>query len=348
MLRKIGGCALMPRGYRRLISLPIGPAGSVRLSGDGNGLAGKLIGKVETTSGKRRCNNIAWYIKRYDMEMLIGPNGRIWYPNSRELSNYLGYHGGDFDVVSYCIRNLGFAAVAIFARYTRIRFQPALLPAACLQRVLEIILYRAPQRVVLERAATLFAPLEVFHNINDAVARLRTLQIATPGEGEPSDSPTIVRLSLDRLRDPKRAGMQAAFEMWKKARRYANTQTVTQIAANSLFGGGAVAWMPGQDRCLIEAWPQTYGKYGKLSYDSLLGRDVRDLPDSRYILPTTRSYFSVVHDQAPRLELIEALVTHPDGSMFWSRYERLLLPWRTGASDTFVSSMPALRLVRNC
>ncbi|NVN10945.1 hypothetical protein [Nguyenibacter vanlangensis] len=285
------------------------------------------------------------------MEILVGPDGRIWYPNSNELFGYLGYFGRDCDLVSYSIRNLGFAAIATFARYTRIRFQPALFPAACLQRVLEIILYHAPPRIVLERAGTLFAPLEVLHNLNDAVARLRALQIATPDEEESSGSPTagsptIVNLSLDRLRDSKRASMQAAFAIWKEAKRYTNARSISRIAANPAFGSGAVAWMPGQDRCLIEAWPQTYGKYGEVSYESLLGRDVRDLPDSAYILPATRSYFGVAHSQAPRLELIEALVTHPDGSRFWSRYERLLLPWRTSASDIFVSSVPLLRLVR--
>ncbi|MBB2199850.1 hypothetical protein HLH44_20900 [Gluconacetobacter sp. 1c LMG 22058] len=281
------------------------------------------------------------------MKALIGPNGRIWHRNSNEFLRYIGYFGDDFDPISYSIRNLGFAAIGMFARYTRVRFRPALFPKPCLQRVLEILLYHSPASIVLERAGTSFVPLEVLHNLNDAVARLRTLQEATPDEDMPSASPAIIRLSLDRLRDPKRASMRSAFETWKKARRYAKTHNVAQIAADPLFGGGGVAWMPGQDRCLIEAWPQTYGKYGKLPYDSLLGRDVRDLPDGRYLLPTTRSYFNVAHDQSPRLELIEALVTHPDGSRFWSRYERLLLPWRTSMSDTFVSSMPLLRLVRS-
>jgi hypothetical protein len=282
------------------------------------------------------------------MEILIGPDGRNWYPHSNDFMRYIGYFGNDVDVVSYSIRNLGFAAIATFSSYTRIRFQPALFPAACLQRVLEIILYQAPRSVVLERAGTLFAPLEILHNLNDVVARLRTLQIATPDEDVPPQSPTIINLSLERLHDPKRAGMQTAFTIWKEAKRYITTRNVARFAANPVFGGGAVAWMPGQDRCLIEAWPQTYRKYGDLSHESLLGSDVRDLPDSGYIVPTTRSYFTVDHAQIPRLELIEALVTRGDGSKFWSRYERLILPWRTSASDTFVSSVPLVRLVRSC
>ncbi|MBB2158275.1 hypothetical protein HLH33_18600 [Gluconacetobacter diazotrophicus] len=282
------------------------------------------------------------------MRLLIGPTGRIFYPYSEEFFKYVGYFGQDVDLISYSIKNLGFSSISVFPRYTHICFRPALFPRACLQRVLETILLQPPPRIVLERAGSLFAPLEILQNVNDAVARLRTLQVATPDEDEPPGSPNVIGLSLDRLRDPKRASMRAAFEIWKKARRYTRTQNVATIATNPVFGGGAVAWMPGQDRCLIEAWPQTYKSYGDVSHESFLGFDVRDLPDSAYIVPTTRSYFAVAHRQEPRLELIEAQVTRDDGSKFWSRYERLILPWRTSASDTFVSSVPLVRLIRNC
>ncbi|WP_244410092.1 hypothetical protein [Gluconacetobacter diazotrophicus] len=246
------------------------------------------------------------------------------------------------------IRNLGFAAIATFPRYTRIRFQPALFPKQCLQTVLEIILHQGFPNILLERIGTMHAPLEVIRNLNDAVARLNALQVATPDENEMTGTPNIIGLSLGRLQDPKRADLRMAFEIWKEANRYVTTRNVARIADNPAFGGGAVAWMPGRDRCLIETWPQTYNLYSDYHHEDLLGRDVRDLPDAGYILPTTRSYFTAAHDQAPRLELIEALMTRLDGSQFWCRYERLILPWRTSAADTFVCSVPLVRLVRSC
>ena len=73
-----------------------------------------------------------------------------------------------------------------------------------------------------------------------------------------------------------------------------------------------------------------------------------DLPDADYIVPTSRAYFSAAHSQTPRLELIEAQATLLDGSRFWIRYERLVLPWRTRSTDTFVSSVPQFRVIRPC
>ncbi|MBB2186464.1 hypothetical protein [Gluconacetobacter liquefaciens] len=282
------------------------------------------------------------------MILLIGPDGKIFYPGTQEFFQYIGYFGQDIDLISYAIKNLGFAAVATFPSYTRIRFQPALFPAACLQTVLEIILYDGKLRFVLERVGTSFSPLEVIRNINDTVARLVSLQAATSDKEELPGSPSIIGLSLDRLEDPKRASLRAAFEIWKQENRYVTTQNIASLAEDAAFGGGGVVWMPGRDRCLIEAWPQSYRSYGDVSCDNFLGRDVRDLPDRDYTIPTTRSYFAATHQQTARLELIEALMTRLDGSRFWCRYERLVLPWRTSASDTFVCSVPMVRLVRRC
>lgn len=282
------------------------------------------------------------------MILLIGPDGKIFYPGTQGFFQYIGYFGQDIDLISYAIKNLGFAAIAIFPRYTRIRFQPALFPAACLQTLLETILYNGKPRFVLERVGSSFAPLEIIQNLNDTVARLVSLQAATSdNEGLPG-SPTIIGLSLDRIHDPKRAGMRAAFDIWKRENRYVTSENISIISENVAFGGGGMVWMPGRDRCLIEAWPKSYKSYGERSCDDFIGHDVRDLPDSAYIVPTTRGYFTAAHQQAPRLELIEALVTRHDGSKFWSRYERLILPWRTSAADTFVSSVPLIRLIRAC
>nr|WP_246385248.1 hypothetical protein [Gluconacetobacter asukensis] len=217
-----------------------------------------------------------------------------------------------------------------------------------MQRVIEILLSRPPPCIVLERIGSLFAPLEVLQNLNDALARLRALQAETLAGDELPAAPTIVTLSLDRLRDSKRASLQRAFAAWRQARAHITTRNVTEIATSPVFGGGALAWMPGRDRCLIEAWPQTYEKYGDSPLDNFLGCDVRDLPDAAYIVPTTRGYFAAASSQEPRLELIEALMTSNDGTRFWCRYERLVLPWRAGASDDFVCSVPLVRLVRRC
>ncbi len=282
------------------------------------------------------------------MILIVSPDGKIFYENSPNFLEYLGYFGRDVDLVAYAIKNLGFAAIATFPRYTRIRFQPALFPAPCLQTVLEIILYNGESRFVLERVGTPFAPFEVIHNLNDAVARLISLQAATSETLEPPGSPTIIGLSLDRIQDPKRIGMRKALDIWEQESRYVTTKNISQIREDTAFGNGGMAWMPDRDRCLIEAWPSSYRSYGENSCDDFIGRDIRDLPDSAYVVPTTRGYFTAAQHQTPRLELIEALVTRHDGSRFWSRYERLILPWRTSATDTFVTSIPLIRLIRAC
>lgn len=279
------------------------------------------------------------------MDMLVGDDGRVWNPYSFEFIKHLGYYGGDYNMVAYAVRNLGFAAMQIRPRYTMIRLRPSLFPRACLDRIIELIIFNDVKRVVIDRVGLQAVPLDVMGNSNDAIARLQLLQQATVEKGAPF-APNIMSLSLDRLDHPKRAGMKAALAAWKATRGYTRSGDTELIAENPVYGGGGMVWMPGNDRCLVHAWPKPYKLYDDKADERYLGWDMTDLPDAGYIEPTSRSFFTSVHNRAPRLELIEALISHPDGSKFWSRYERLVLPWRTRSSDCFVSSVPLLRAVR--
>ncbi|MBB2187330.1 hypothetical protein HLH32_13260 [Gluconacetobacter liquefaciens] len=280
------------------------------------------------------------------MKILVAPNGRTWNQNSRDFFQYFGFFEKNTDFISHSVQNLGFATIETFATYTRICFQPASFAMACLQRVIEILLTRPHARIVLERFGSCPAPLEVLQNRNDAIARLRTLQSATQSDRDAPAAPTIIPLSLDRLGDAKRASLQTALTAWREARHHTTTRNVADIATSPVFGGGGLAWIPGQDRCQIAAWPRTYETYSGQSHDDLVGRDIRDLPDAAYMLPTTRAFFTAASSQEPRLDLIEARMTSADGSQFWCRYERLVLPWRASPSDMFVCSVPLVRLVR--
>lgn len=278
------------------------------------------------------------------MNILVGPDGRMWNPYSYEFMRYLGYWGGDADIVHYATRNLGFCALRIFPRYAHVCVQPSLFPMACFDRILELLLLNEPARIVIQRATRGFAPLEVFANLNDAMARLRAIQVTTPGEK--GFSPNIFDLAIPRLNHPKREALFAAFKAWTEVHGYVETSKIQALADNPVLGHGTVAWLPGRDRCLIEAWPSTYDRFGDRSSERYRGCDVREHPDIDYILPSTQAYFTAAHEQAPRLELIEALITHQNGSKLWARYERLVLPWRTKGNDTFISSVPLIRLVR--
>lgn len=281
------------------------------------------------------------------MDLLVGDDGRIWNPYSYELVRHLGYFGGDYDMVAYAIRNLGFAALRFRPAHALIRLRPSLFSASCLDKLIELIIFNDVRRVVIDRVGQGPTPLDIINNSNDAIARLKLLQQMAPEPGK-NLSPNIMSLSLERLDHPKRAGMLAALNAWKAAQGYASSHEAELIAENPVYGGGGMVWMPSNDRCLVHAWPKTYKGYDDKAEERYLGRDMLELPDPGYIVPTSLSFFTAAHSRTPRLELIEAMVAHPDGSRYWSRYERLILPWRNRSSDRFVSSVPLVRVIRLC
>ncbi len=277
--------------------------------------------------------------------MLVGPDGRVWNPYGYEFVRYLGYMGREVNLAAYAIRNLGFAGLAIFPRYARGLVKPSLFPMPCFERVLALLLRCEPHRIVLEQVGRTHTPLEVILNLDDAFARLRLFQMATPEE---THAPNIMQLSLTRISQAKQSGMRVALCAWKAAQCYVSISEIQKVADNPVFGGGALAWLPNKERCVIEAWPKTYDQFDKSGYERYHGTDIRDLPDSEYLMPTTRSYFSTAHQQTPYLELVEAFLTLENGFRYRGRYERLLLPWRTRGSDIFITSVPRIRLVSPC
>ncbi|MGB8843196.1 MAG: hypothetical protein WCC64_19240, partial [Aliidongia sp.] len=53
-----------------------------------------------------------------------------------------------------------------------------------------------------------------------------------------------------------------------------------------------------------------------------------------------------VQDDRPRpgLQLVEAVITRVGGRAVRTRYERLLLPWRSPGGDRWITSQPVLRM----
>jgi hypothetical protein len=81
---------------------------------------------------------------------------------------------------------------------------------------------------------------------------------------------------------------------------------------------------------------------------SMLGREIEEQPDNVYGEWLAAAYRELLQDDEsePGLQTVEAVVSVSDGRAVRTRYERLLLPWRSSGGDRWITSQPILRMRR--
>jgi hypothetical protein len=73
-----------------------------------------------------------------------------------------------------------------------------------------------------------------------------------------------------------------------------------------------------------------------------VGRDLEQQPDPAYGVRSARAYHEVANLGQPRLELVDAVIDVPGRSVRRSRYDRLMLPFRS-RGEIFVCGASVLR-----
>ncbi|HEV2676236.1 MAG TPA: hypothetical protein VGV37_17055 [Aliidongia sp.] len=248
---------------------------------------------------------------------------------------HLDYARADFDLSNYAIRNLGFVWFKPETNGARLKLRADLFTKACFEQVVRLVLEHRIVRLVIEHEGE-GEPAEVLHNINDIIARLDFLRGTTPGE-HPRESYILETLDLGRLRHGKRRRMAEAFQSWFRShgRLPSNFEPLRRVGA--FEGGHLLVSLKGRDQAIIRAWPNNILCYSPSESARLIGRDLSDQPDSKFAQWSAKPYYEVVQEAAARLDLVEAVIRPPNGPPLISRYERLLLPWRTSSGEYWVS-----------
>ena len=277
----------------------------------------------------------------YQSGVFVSDTGQLLDARPGELRWHLDYPLADFNLSQYAIRNLGFVWFKPETNGARVKLRADMFTFACFERVVRLVIEHKIVRLVIEHEAE-GEPVEVLHNTNDIVARLDFLRGTTPGE-RPRQSYIIETLDLARLRHRKRSRLEETLEAWTRHRGQlpADLEPLKRVGAFS--GKHLLVALKGRDQAIIRAWPDNIICYTPNESAGLIGRDLSDQPDKTFGGWAAKPYYEVVKDAAARLDLIEAVIRPPNGPPVVSRYERLLLPWRTRSGDFWVSGTSLTR-----
>jgi hypothetical protein len=277
---------------------------------------------------------------------LIGPDGRIWIAGSVELRRHLGFYG-TVDLAEYAVRNLGYVGLRLSGWRAAISARPKAFSPACFRRLIEMLVESQVRQVVLRLICNRpDLPIEVYHDVDEVVARLSALSVAAPSA--PLDRPRVIleSLSLDRLAPGLGTRQSTLYASWRRRRGVLGRETVSGIAAAPRSDSGLWVRIAGGGRAIVETWPNYITVYPPDAVERLLGGDLSDQPDREYAAGTGEGFLRVAHREQPRLELVDAIITpSPNAAPRRSRYDRLLLPWRSESGERWVSGLSWVRRV---
>jgi hypothetical protein len=278
------------------------------------------------------------------MTMLVTADGQWLSEGTAELAAALGDPEPDYDAAGFAIRNLGFIRFQILGdSLVEIELHPARveLPAllAAQQRLLS-------SRVKLFRIKYLEMSWksEITSSAEGAVARLSAL--CTPAfipvasqkyVVEPQDYSSMLNNEHSRLR--------LMAQKWRMSFGEFSPSVISFAIEHRLLSRMMIAGIKPHSTPVFRFIGDGFNWLAQDYQYLALGDKIENLPDREYGAWVAEFYKSVANTGQPRYDHVTARIDRPGAaaSAYLTRYERLLLPWKTPSSEILVS-LSSLRL----
>src|SRR5271169_4509545 len=271
--------------------------------------------------------------------MLVTPDGRWVLEDSPEFLCALGDSSPDYDGASFAVKNLGFVKFQVLDQSViEIELHPhnVELPAllAVQQQLVTstVRLFRIRYLTTSWQSEILSAPDLAVSRLSELCAPRFAPLISDKFLAEPRDYRTL----FDNTETP--LGLMA--QKWRMSFGSFDPTVISFAIKHQLLSRMMIVGVtPGQSDPVFRfigdgfKWLETdYQFYG-------LGESIQNQPDKEYGSWVAAFYKSVAGSGQPRYDIVSAAIqarpTKPQ--LFLTRYERLLLPWRTPSEEVFVT-----------
>jgi hypothetical protein len=273
---------------------------------------------------------------------LIDDSGETWAAGSADLRQRLGFGRSEFDLVGYAVRTLGFALVRQRGRSIHLSLHPALVTPATLGTLFYLLAEAMPERLLLSYLQRTWQH-EVLRSAHEAMLRLEDLVYATP-TWRPRSTYVVQRHPLTPRKHSALQSLGPLLAIWHVTGGLWTDRLRDLLTTLNLLERAVVLHNPtGGDRLVFDYRGASFSFYPPSWNRLAIGRDLEDQPDRDYGLRTAHSYRGALGDGQPRFEAVDAVIRAPGQDTRRSRYDRLILPWRTSDNERFLTGVSVLR-----
>ena len=273
------------------------------------------------------------------LTMLVTPDGRWVLEDSAEFLAALGDPNPDYDAASFAVKNLGFIKFQILDQSVieiELHPQNVELPAllAAQQQLLTstVRLFRIKYFTTSWQSEILPAPDLAVSRLSELCAPKFAPVSSDKFVAEPLDYRTLFEDSETSL------GLMA--QKWRMSLGSFDPTVISFAIKHQLLSRMMIVGVtPGRTDPVFRFIGDGF-KWLESDYQfNGVGESIQNQPDKEYGSWVTEFYKSVASSRQPRYDIVSAAIQAQSRTpnLFVTRYERLLLPWRTPSAEVFVT-----------
>jgi hypothetical protein len=279
------------------------------------------------------------------VQYLIDGTGRIWDPYDSDLLAELGEVDPDFDLVDYCVRNLGMIqiAAAVADGCTAVRFRWLAVTQTALKAAASL-LTNLPAGPVEVLTAEDHWTSKRFEDAAEAAIWLTAERLTTMNVS--FQDVVVVPRGLNQLAERRLNSLTQdedrlalLFKKWRIASQ-AYSPDVSEFMVKFGLLDRAVLVRENEDKTFVfEHVGTRINMYADEAWRyNTIGKPVTDQPDGNYAKYVQSMMQEVKQSKTPKFDHVDAIIRDGRGA-HRTRYDRLVLPWRYSNDTVIVTTL---------
>ncbi|HEX3864451.1 MAG TPA: hypothetical protein VHY35_22430 [Stellaceae bacterium] len=274
------------------------------------------------------------------LTILVSPEGQWVFPGSTEFLEILGDPNPDYDAEAYAVKNMGFIKFSMIERaIVEIELHPTLVALPALLAVQQQLQTSGVTLFRLKYFTTVWES-EITSSVEQAITRLSELcapQFVAPDRERYLFEPKDYGQLLADEENPLRLMAQK----WRAAfGKFDPTLIPFAISHNLLPQLLIIGIKPNASDPVFRFVGEAHASWLDQQYHlSVLGERVDNVPDKDYAGWAAEFYKNVASNGQPRFDCVTASIQGRQ-SPYLTRYERLVLPWRTDTGEILLTVSP--------
>ena len=271
------------------------------------------------------------------LTMLVTPDGRWVLEDSAEFLAALGDPSPDYDGASFAVKNLGFVKFQVLDQSViEIELHPHNVELPALLAV-QTQLLTSTVRLFRIRYFTTSWQSEILSAPDLAVSRLSEL-CAPKFVPAAKDRFLVEPQDYSKLYDGAEGPLHLLAQKWRMSFGHFDPSVISFAIKQQLLSRMTIAGVkpPGSDP-IFRFIGDGHANWLDSDYHlHAIGEKMENQPDKEYGRWVSQFYKSVASTGQPRYDYVTASIQRSPGT-FMTRYERLLLPWKTSSDEVLAT-----------
>lgn len=274
------------------------------------------------------------------LTILVSPEGRWVFPGSSEFLDLLGDPDPDYDAEAFAVKNMGFLKFTMIERaIIEIELHPRTVEASALLAVQQQILTSGINLFRIKYLTTEWKS-EITSSAEQTVLRLS--ELCTPELNASAKARYIIEeRDLSELANDEENPLRGLTQKWRTAFRRFDKSVLDYAIDHGMLPQLLIIGLKpdGTDPVWKYVGEAHSSWLDRRHHLNLIGDRVEHVPDKDYGGWAAEFYKNVAGTGQPRFDCVTALI-QGGARPYRTRYERLVLPWRTASDEVFLTVSP--------